>query len=262
MTRAVILPGIRPMPLQNALRELNKDDEKGILTAADFPGESPEKIDQRLETYQRVSKMNWWIHHYFDYSSPKSLLAIELLKSNKGEVSAADLSEALIDGTRENKNPRVTERELKDFQNYAHKNWDKLSIDAKATFRVYERSAMAAAAQSEPLKHSDLKASTEGLHYRDESAMEAIVKLKNEATPISKDRFIEAILRGTEDDDKMGATTEFEDFRDYSKANWDALSPEAQKVYSVYERYASVALAMGKSGINLRAMTKEMRAIS
>ncbi len=79
--------------------------------------------------------------------------------------------------------------------------------------------------------------------------------------PISGEQARDAIKQATQDLDGQAAGLEYNQLKDWASANKDRLSPEAQKLFQIYDRYALDALKQGKTGIdtgNYDKMLKEM----
>ncbi len=199
------------------------------------------------------------------YADKSAGAAIEGLKSQKGEISGKDFEKALINGTRDF-DGQAAGKEYADFKKFAKENWHRMSPDAKAKFRIYEKYARSAQAQGQSgIARADYNRMVNEMRtsgYRDTSAGRAIEGLKNKPGTISGDDMQKALVNGTKDLDGQAAGKEYADFKKFATENWDRMSPDARQKFRVYEKYARAAQARGKTGIPMREynqMVKEMK---
>ncbi len=99
---------------------------------------------------------------------------------------------------------------------------------------------------------------------RDAGADTALNQLNQQKGPISGEDFAKAIKSGTEDLDGQAAGLEYKQFSDWANQNKGKLSPEAQEVMKVYDKYATQSLANGQTGISqadYQKMLQEMKTV-
>ncbi len=108
-------------------------------------------------------------------------------------------------------------------------------------------------------------------HYNDFSAGSAIQELKKNHNPvkcnpaISKDEMIHSIFKGISDKDNQSASKEYIDFKKFVTENNYRMSPDAKKVFSIYESYARNAQSQGRTGLNtfeMKQMRNDMRNVN
>jgi len=180
--------------------------------------------------------------------SAKTALA-ELAKKS-GPVSGEDMAKTIKDGISDLDGNSST-KELKEFQKWAKANPDKLTPEAKQVLETYEKYAKAAGKNGISQADSEkmLKEMEQFKTYSDDTTRAAIDTLNTKTGPISGADLTKAITQGTQDTDGQAAGLERADFAKWAAMNKDRLSPEAQQVMAIYERYANRSLAAGQTGI-------------
>jgi hypothetical protein len=149
------------------------------------------------------------------------------------------------------------------FADWASRNQRKLSPEARQIMDVYAKYARLAQARGmKGIPEGEFQQRVKEMRgVQDASATAALAELDEKQGPINGDQMAAVIRKGVADADGKGATDEFKQFADWAKANPAKLSPEAQKVMGLYEKYAKAAQAQGQSGIALtdyRQMLREM----
>jgi Holliday junction resolvasome RuvABC DNA-binding subunit len=180
--------------------------------------------------------------------SAKTALA-ELAKKS-GPVSGEDMAKTIKDGISDLDGNSST-KELKEFQKWAKANPEKLTPEAKQVLETYEKYAKAAGKNGISQADSEkmLKEMEQFKTYSDDTTRAAIDTLNTKTGPISGADLTKAITQGTQDTDGQAAGLERADFAKWAGMNKDRLSPEAQQVMAIYERYANRSLAAGQTGI-------------
>ncbi|HVE86595.1 MAG TPA: hypothetical protein VND93_27245, partial [Myxococcales bacterium] len=178
--------------------------------------------------------------------------AIKELDGKKGPISGEDMAKAIEKGTKD-PDAQAAGKEFKQFADWAGKNQDKLSPEAKEVMKVYAKYASAAKAKGQtgiaPGEYTKMVAEMKKAGATDVSAASAIKELNGKPAPISGEDMAAAIEKGTKDTDGQAAGKEFKQFSDWAAKNQDKLSPEAKEVLKVYEGYAKAAQAKGQTGI-------------
>ncbi|MBN1204354.1 MAG: hypothetical protein JXB05_05470, partial [Myxococcaceae bacterium] len=84
-----------------------------------------------------------------------------------------------------------------------------------------------------------------------DSSMAAAIKQLDaqKSTQVSGQAMMNAIATGTQDHDGQAAGLEYADMAKWVGQNQARLSPEAQKVFAIYEKTARATMAQGKTGI-------------
>lgn len=183
------------------------------------------------------------------YEDAGAAEAIETLKGKTGEISGADMQNAIVDATRD-PDAQAAGKEYRDLKEYAEENWDKLSPDAKEKFRTYERAALESIAQGktgiDPARYDRMLVEMSAAGYEDKGAGQAIESLKQHTAYPSGFDMQKMIIDGTKDSDGQAAGAEFRDISEYAASNWGKLSPDAKEMYKTYEKYVSNASAQGR----------------
>jgi hypothetical protein len=198
--------------------------------------------------------------------------AIEELRRQPTPISGEALEKAILKGTGDLDN-QAAGAEYRDFKGYVEQNWDKLSPDAKAKWRVYQQTALKAQARGGtgiPVGEWHAMASkmkrTRGCHdfsYRDASARDALSKLENQPGAITAGDFLRAFRAGTADLDGQVFGREFSDFARFADKNWHRMTPGARAAFQAYQHTAADARWFGKTGANAfeyGALHAQMRA--
>jgi hypothetical protein len=177
-----------------------------------------------------------------------------------------------------------------DIMEWADKNRDRLSPEAKAMLDIYDKAALRSMGEGrtgipqdrwdQMMKDVDALRPKAGDGTTDVSAQAAMDELEKKTQHlglvydghhlvasdgmISGDQLEQAIENGTADLDSQAAGLEFETIRKWVSAHADKLSPDAQKVMEIYERYARAAQAAGRTGIpqeDWNKMIAEMKSV-
>jgi hypothetical protein len=188
------------------------------------------------------------------------------LDAHKGPINGDQMAAAIERGTRDLDNKSASD-EFKQFADWAKKNQNRLSPEAKQVMAIYDKYAKAAQAKGQSgIPEADYKkmiAEMKGV--QDTGVARELAKLDAHKGPISGDQLTSAIDRGVRDADNKAATDEFKQFADWAKKNQSKLSPEAKQVMAIYDKYAKAAQAKGQSGIDpaeYKKMVSEMRSAS
>jgi hypothetical protein len=176
--------------------------------------------------------------------------ALAELDKKFGPVSGEDMAKAIKEGTADLDGNSST-KELKEFQKWAKAHPERLTPEAKQVLETYEKYAKAAGNKGIPqAEHEKMLKEMEGFKtYSDNGTRTAIDSLNSKPGPISGADLTKAINEGTADFDNQAAGLEHADFAKWGALNKDRLSPEAQQVLAIYERYAKRSLSAGQTGI-------------
>ncbi len=177
--------------------------------------------------------------------------ALAELDKKFGPVSGEDMAKTIKAGI-EDLDGNSSSKELKEFQKWAKANPDRLTPEAKQVLETYEKYAKAAGTNPISVADSEkmLKEMEQFKTYSDDSVRTALDTLNTKPGKVSGADLTKAITQGAGDGDGQGAGLERADFAKWAALNRDRLSPEAQQVMAIYERYANRALAAGKTGIS------------
>jgi len=183
--------------------------------------------------------------------------ALGELDKKFGPVSGEDFAKAIKDGTAD-LDGNSTTKELKAFQKWAKANPERLTPEAKQVLETYEKYSQAAGTTgiSQANHEKMIKEMEQFKTYSDDSTRTALDTLNSKPGKISGADLTQAITQGAGDADGQGAGLERADFAKWGAMNKTRLSPEAQQVLSIYERYANRALAAGNTGIAQSDWTK------
>ncbi|MBN1205177.1 MAG: hypothetical protein JXB05_09665, partial [Myxococcaceae bacterium] len=176
--------------------------------------------------------------------------ALAELDKKYGPVSGEDMAKAIKDGTSDLDGNSST-KELREFQKWAKAHPERLTPEAKQVLESYEKYAKAAGNTGiTQAEHAKMLTEMEGFKtYSDNGTRTAIDTLNTKPGPISAADLTKAIKDGTADFDGQAAGLEHADFAKWGALNKDRLSPEAQQVLAIYERYAKRSLGAGQTGI-------------
>jgi len=192
--------------------------------------------------------------------------AIDQLSKGDGKVSGEDMTRAIEQGTKDLDNSSAG-REFKQFADWAAKNPDRLTPEAKQVLDIYKKYADAAKGQGAsgiaPDQYQKMLGEMKEVKtYKDESAGKALDRLNHLQSPVSGQQMLGAIRNGTQDLDGQAAGKEMQDLIAWARDNASRLSPEAKQVVAIYMKYATQALVNGQTGINqgdYQQMLNEMR---
>jgi hypothetical protein len=191
--------------------------------------------------------------------------AIEELKNKKGEISGKDMEKTIVNATKD-LDAQAAGKEYADLKKFANENWSRMSPDAKAKFRTYEKYVKSAKKNCQTgIKTSEYKKMVQEMKctgYQDASAGKAIEGLKDKKGQISGNDMQNAIVNATKDLDAQAAGKEYADLKKYATENWDKLSPAARQKFRTYEKYVCAAKAKGQSGIKsseYKKMVQELK---
>ncbi|MCP3137295.1 hypothetical protein [Pyxidicoccus xibeiensis] len=188
--------------------------------------------------------------------------ALAKLDKENGPVSGEDMLEAIKQGVNDNDGNSTT-TELKEFQQWAKKNADRLTPEAKKVLETYEKFAKGAGKDGLTQAKYDEMLKEMGQHktFRDDSMRKALEGLDVKNGSIAGKDLAEAIKAGAGDHDGQAAGVEFADLQKWARDNYSRLGPDARKVLDIYEKYATKAMASGSTGIDnseFQKMLKEM----
>lgn len=188
--------------------------------------------------------------------------ALAELDRAQGPVNGDQMAEAIRKGVADLDGKAATD-EFKQFADWAKKNEGRLSPEARQVLGIYEKYAKAAQAQGQSgIPDGEFRKMTQEMNaVRDAGASRELFRLSMTPGRIGGLQMLHAIRRGVGDLDGKSATDEYQLFADWAKANTGKLSPAAQEVLGIYEKYAKAAQAQGQSGIALtdyRQMLREM----
>jgi hypothetical protein len=215
------------------------------------------------------------------------------------KVGGEEFVDTILKGTKD-LDGQAAGLEYNDFKNWSNKHADQLSPGAKRAMEVYDKYAREAQANGQTgiSQENYGKMETEMReaakprfmdHFQDlidqiklpkntnsvdEGAGKAIDDLNQnlavrnafdrsgKPVQVDGDQLTNAIEKGTKDLDSQAAGTEYNDFKNWANANRESLSPSAQRVMDVYDKFAREAQANGQTGItqeNYDKMLSEMR---
>src|SRR6185295_1570493 len=186
----------------------------------------------------------------------------DMLDKMPSPITGDQMAKAIKSGTQDLDNASAG-REYKQFSDWAAKNQDKLSPEAKEVMGVYKKYADAAQAKGQTSIGADYDKMCKEMvkvGNTDVSVKQATDALDKMPSPISGDQLAKSIKEGTQDLDNASAGKEYKQFADWTAKNQDKLSPEAKNVMKVYEKYAKAAEAKGQTsiGADYDKMCKEM----
>jgi hypothetical protein len=183
--------------------------------------------------------------------------AVAELDKTYGPISGEDLAKAIKDGTSDLDGNSST-KELKAFQQWAKSCPDRLTPEAKQVLATFEKYAKAAGKTGiSQADHAKMLTEMEQFKtYSDDTVRAALDPLNKQSGLVIGGDLIKAITQGAGDADGQAAGLEHADFVKWAGLNKDRLSPDAQLVLSIYERYANRSLAAGQTGIPQSEWTK------
>ncbi|MFH1808686.1 MAG: LysM peptidoglycan-binding domain-containing protein [Pseudomonadota bacterium] len=170
--------------------------------------------------------------------------AIDQLKKTPQPISGEAMKTCIVDGSKDLDNAAAS-TEYQQLAGFAKNNWDKLSPDAKATFRVYSNAAKKA--HKEGLtgiptdRYDKMVADMGKAGYLDETAGAAVENLREHKKPISGEAMHQAITDVEGDTDPALARNCHKDLKRFVGRNMDKLSPEAQAKWQVYDDFMKKA---------------------
>ncbi|WP_163999080.1 hypothetical protein [Pyxidicoccus caerfyrddinensis] len=188
--------------------------------------------------------------------------ALAKLDKEHGSISGEDMLDAIKEGVSDTDGHSTTS-ELREFQNWASKNKDRLTPEAKQVLATYEKYAKSAGAAGLSQGQFDKMVKDAGQFktFRDDSMRNALEKLDVKNGRISGKDLTAAIKEGVADHDGQAAGVEFADLQKWVRDNYSRLGPDARKVLDIYEKYATKAMASGSTGIansDFQRMLREM----
>ena len=187
------------------------------------------------------------------YQDSGSGKAIEDLKGKTLPISGDDLQNAIVAGTKD-WDGQAAGKEYNDFKNYVSENWNKLSPDAKAKWRVYENKVRSCRARGMAgIPGGEYKQMINDMNkagYQDAGAGAALEKLNGAPKPVSGAAMEQAIIDGTKDFDNQAAGKEFADIGKWAMSNWNNLSPEAKAKFKTYAKHAMASKLQGQTGMS------------
>lgn len=188
--------------------------------------------------------------------------ALEKLDKEHGPISGEDLLDAIKEGVSDTDGHSTTS-ELREFQNWARKNQDRLTPEAKQVLATYEKFAKKAGRDGLTQGEFDsmLKEAGKFKTFHDDTMRAALDTLDVKNGRISAKDLTAAIKAGAGDHDGQAAGVEFADLQKWARDNYGRLGPDARKVLDIYEKYATKSLAAGHTGIaqsDFQRMLREM----
>ena len=191
--------------------------------------------------------------------------AIEKLHTQPKPVSGQNMQDAIINATKDFDN-QAAGKEYGDLKKYVGQNWNKLSPDAKAKWRVYEREVCHQRSHGRTGipsgAYNNMIGRMKRTGYQDASAGAAIETLRNQPKPVSGKAMESAIVNATKDLDNQAAGKEFADMQKFVGQNWNNLSNQAKAKWNVYAKHAYANKRKGNTGIPMneyRQMLGEMK---
>ncbi|MGI5844987.1 MAG: hypothetical protein ACOX9B_12530, partial [Candidatus Xenobium sp.] len=188
--------------------------------------------------------------------------AIEKLKASNPKVITADMIRELVVSATADFDNQAAGKEYQDLKNFVTQNWDKLDEDAKQAWQVYERYVYDAKAKGQTgIYAKDFEAMKDEMaeiggggekprKYRDVGAGKAIEDFRrNEPDKITPDMLRNLILAATIDPDNQSAGKEYQDLKDYVGQVEDKLTPEAKRMWEIYESFVQRARDRGQTGM-------------
>jgi hypothetical protein len=188
--------------------------------------------------------------------------AIEKLKASNPKVITADMLRELVVSATADLDNQAAGKEYQDLKNFVTQNWDKLDKDAKQAWQVYERYVYDAKAKGQTgIYAKDFEAMKDEMaeiggggekprKYRDAGAGKAIEDFRrNEPDKITPDMLRNLIVAATIDPDNQSAGKEYQDLKDYVGQVEDKLTPEAKRMWEIYESFVQRARDRGQTGM-------------
>jgi hypothetical protein len=183
------------------------------------------------------------------YEDAGAAQAIEKLQDKAGDISGADMQTAIIDSTKD-LDAQAAGKEYRDLKEFADKNWDRMTPDAREKFRVYERTALESISQGQTgipqAKYDQMLQKMQGAGYEDAGAAQAIEGLMGKPGPVSGFDMQGMITNATKDLDAQAAGAEYRDIAEYAAGNWGKLTPEAKEMFNIYDKFVSKAVSEGR----------------
>ncbi|WP_342377516.1 hypothetical protein NVS55_39450 [Myxococcus stipitatus] len=180
------------------------------------------------------------------------------LDKSKGPVTADELTRAIERGTAD-LDGNAAGGEYRAFSEWATKNQDRLTPEAKKVMDLYSQAAAKGDGKGISLSDwkqmvKDMKAVKDPASV-DKGAAKALEGLDKLPKPISGEQMAKAIQSGVRDADN-NTGKELKQFQDWAKKNDSKLSPEAKKVMSLFEQHAKKAMATGDKDLSASEMSK------
>jgi hypothetical protein len=188
--------------------------------------------------------------------------AIEKLKASNPKVITADMIRELVVSATADFDNQAAGKEYQDLKDFVTQNWDKLDKDAKQAWQVYERYVYDAKAKGQTgIYAKDFEAMKDEMaeiggggekprKYRDAGAGKAIEDFRrNEPDKITPDMLRNLIVAATIDPDNQSAGKEYQDLKDYVGQVEDKLTPEAKRMWEIYESFVQRARDRGQTGM-------------
>jgi hypothetical protein len=193
--------------------------------------------------------------------------ALDELSKGQGKISGEDMTRAIEKGTSD-LDGQAAKKEFDQFAQWAAKNPDRLSPEAKQVMDIYKKYVDGARATGGGSISADdyqkmLGEMKNVKTYQDPSMGNALDQLNHTTGPISASQMTNAIVNGAGDHDGQAAGTELQDVLKWVRENSSRLSPEAKQVVTIYAKYALAATLRGETGIpqgEWDKMVKEMKA--
>ncbi|MBZ4399005.1 hypothetical protein VZQ01_20425 [Myxococcus faecalis] len=188
-----------------------------------------------------------------DKGAEKQLAKLDSLPK---PISGEQMSSAIERGVKDRDNN--TGDELKAFQDWAKKNQDKLSPEAKEVLGKFEKHAKKAMASGDKdLSRGELdKMLKDFKSVGDVSAKKAMGELDKESGPISGEDMLGAIQKGVSDGGRA-TPKELAEVQKWAEKNKDRMTPEAQKVLETFQQHAMKSGTGGLDKAELDAAVKE-----
>ncbi|QSQ21644.1 hypothetical protein JY651_41830 [Pyxidicoccus parkwayensis] len=192
--------------------------------------------------------------------------ALEKLDKEHGSISGEDMLDAIKEGVSDTDGHSTTS-ELREFQNWARKNKDRLTPEAKQVLETYEKFAKKAGPEGLSQGQFDQMTKEMGKFktFHDDSMRNALETLDVKNGRISAKDLTAAIKTGAGDLDGQAAGVEFADLQKWARDNYSRLGPDARKVLDIYEKYATRSMSSGSTGIannDFQRMLREMNRVS
>ena len=174
-------------------------------------------------------------------------------------TSAAQVKTASADGKTSRQLEKfgkfIKDNDVKPFTDYSTTSNAEFFAEATSLYKT-DPAWMKA---NSPKLYSYFKNNEHLSDHADATAGKAIDGLAKAPRPISGADMGKAIVSATQDLDNHAASTEYDMLKKFATDNWSAMSPQAQKQFAIYEKYAKEYQAKGKPGIP-RAVMQKMKA--
>ena len=183
-----------------------------------------------------------------------------------GKIDGDSMEKLIHNGTKDLDN-QAAGKEFQDLNKFVKRNWNNLTPDAKAKWRVYEGKVGQMKSQGKTgipaNEYNQMMKDIKKTGYADNSAGKAIEDLKDQGKEKINGHDMEKLVyNATKDLDNQAAGKEYKDLSNFVKENWGKMTPNAKQKWQVYENTAKKMQAQGKTGIPVgeyNNMLREMK---